>query len=202
MRTFNRRERMLAGVTVVTVLAAVSAQTVVGPLWTRYIRLQDRRRELQLALTRMEANLRLKDRIEARYEELKGLIRHSGTASQEMSRFARLLTDLYRPLKLDVRSIRPLPDRDEGFYRQFALHVEMNGPIEHLASFLAAVAKVPEPVRVERVDIVCKERPDTVTASLVVTKIVTTQELKHDGDAAAESEPTLRDEFGPADSNT
>lgn len=176
MRALNRRERFLAIAALSALLAAFVIKGALAPQWQRYTRLQERRRALELDLTRMEANLRLKNHIEARHNELKDLIRHSGTASQEMSRFARLLTDLYRPLSLDVRSVRPLPDRNEEFYHQFALHLEMTGAIDQLAAFLVAVAEVPEPIRVQNIDIVCKDRPDVVTASLVITKVVTTQE--------------------------
>jgi len=187
MRAFNQRERLLGVVTVTAVLLGLCWQTVVAPQWSRYARLRSDLLELRLTLTRMQANLRLKDHIEARYDALKGLIHHSGTPSQEMSRFARLLTEIYRPLDLDIQAIRPLPDKDEGFYHQFALHVEMSGPIDQVAAFMAAVATAPEPVRIEQVELLCQERPDLMTASVIVTKVVTTHQMavQRDGEAPA-----------------
>lgn len=176
MRSFSRRERVLGAATLAMIAGAVLFWFVFEPQWSRYTRLQDEVVEMELGLTRMQANMRLKDRIEARYDELKGLIRESGSPSQEMSRFARLLNELYRPLDIQTRSVRPLPDEDEGFYRKFSLQVEMVGSIAELARFLTAVAQADDPIRVERVDLVCKDRPDHVTASLIVTKVVTESE--------------------------
>jgi Tfp pilus assembly protein PilO len=182
MRTLNQRERILGAVSATAILLIALWQMAIAPQWTRYDRLRAEHHELAIDLTRMQANLRLKDAIEARYDALKDLIHHSGTPSQEMSRFARLLTDLYRPLRLDIKAIRPLPDKDEGFYHQFALHIEMSGPIDQVASFMAAIATSMEPVRIEKVELLCQERPDHVTASIIVTKVVTTQELsEHPG---------------------
>ncbi len=176
MRTLNQRERILGAVTASAILLIALWQMVIAPQWTRYDQLRAEHHELTIALTHMQTNLRLKDSIEARYDALKDLIHQSGTPSQEMSQFARLLTDLYRPLRLDIKAIRPLPDKDEGYYHQFALHVEMSGPIDQVAAFMAAIATSLEPVRIEKVELLCQERPDHVNASIIVTKVVTTRE--------------------------
>ena len=165
---------MLAGAVLVAVVAAVLVEAVFLPQWSHCRRLREEASGMEASLARMRANMRLKDEIEARYEQLKGLIRESGTASQEMSRFARLLTDLCRPLRLQTRSVRPLPDEDEGFWHRFTLSLEMEGPVGELAKFLAAAARASDPIRIERMELNCKDRPDFVTAQLVVTKVATT----------------------------
>jgi len=67
----------------------------------------------------------LRDQIEARHEELKELSRESDSPGQEMTRFASSLADLYTRLDAQTKSARLLPDTDKGFYRQFALRVEV-----------------------------------------------------------------------------
>ena len=54
----------------------------------------------------------------------------------------------------------------------------MVGTVHDLAMFLAEVAQTSDPIRVERLDLTCKERPNFVTASLIVTKVVATDTQK------------------------
>lgn len=176
MRPLSRREQTLGGITLAVVVGAGLFIWFIDPALARHAKLQEEVSRLEASLTRMRANMLLKDQIEARYEELKGLARESGSPNQEMARFARLLSGLYSPLSLQTRSVRPLPDADEGFYRKYALRVEMAGNVAGIAKFLAAVAQASDPIRVERIELTCKERPEFVTATLVVTKVVTTGE--------------------------
>jgi Tfp pilus assembly protein PilO len=174
MRAWKPRERLLAGATATVVAGGLLFQAVLQPVWARAAGLGDEVEGLEVSLTRMRANVRMRDQIEGRYEQLKGLMRESGSASQEMPRFARLLTEICGPLGLQMRSIRPLPDADEGFYRKYALALEMEGPMPELAKFLSAVARAEDPIRVERMELMCKDRPDVVTAHAVVTKVAAT----------------------------
>jgi Tfp pilus assembly protein PilO len=187
MRAWKPREQVLAGVTAAVLLGALLVEVMFLPQWSRYTRKRDEVARLQVALTRMRANILLKDQIEARYEQFKGLIHESGSASQEMSRFARLLTELYGPLGLQTRSVRPLPDEDEGFYRKFALSLEMEGPVLEIGRFLAAAARAADPIRIERIELSCKDRPDLVTAQVVVTKVTTTS--RPAGEASRQPRP-------------
>ncbi len=174
MRAWKTRERRLASVALTVIAGAVVVEAVLLPQWSSYTRARDEAASKEASLEQMRANLRLKDQIEAGYEQMKGMIRESGTASQEMSRFARLLTELYGPLRLQTRSVRPLPDEDQGFYRKFALSLEMEGTVGELTKFLAASARASDPIRIERLELNCKDRPDYVVAQLVVTKVTTT----------------------------
>lgn len=176
MRTWNKRERVLAGATAAVILGIILSEVVFLPQWSRYGRLRAEVASRELALTRMRANMLLKDQIEARYAQLKGLIHESGTASQEMSRFTQLLASLYEPLGLHTRSVRPLPDEDEGFYRKFSLSIEMEGPVSEVAAFLAAAARAVDPIRIERIELNCKDRPEVVSVMAVVTKVVTSSQ--------------------------
>lgn len=190
MRVWNARERVLAGATASLLLGVMLFEVVFQPQWSRYVQLKQEVARREVALTRMRANMQLKDQIEARYSQLKGLIRESGSASQEMSRFTQLLTSLYERLGLQVRSVRPLPDEDEGFYRKFSLSIEMEGPVGELAKFLAAAASASDPIRIEQIDLNCKERPEFVTALAVVTKVVTTSRPAHEETPRASSRVT------------
>ena len=124
-------------------------------------------------MTRMHANIRLKDRIERQYKNVRQLIRESGSASQEMSRFAGLLADLYGPLNLQMTSVRPLPDVQDVYYRKYVLRLELSGSTAEIARFLASLARTPEPISVEWLDLLCKDRPGHLSGALIVSRVVT-----------------------------
>lgn len=176
MRRLNSRERLLASITATVVGLAVGYHWLLEPQLDRQAELEREVGQLQISLTRMQANLLLKDKIERQYEELKNLVRHSGSSSQEMARFARLLSEICSPLGMTTKSVRPLPDVNAGFYRKFMLQVEMSGSLADIADFLAAVNRVQEPIRIERMQLTCQDRPDLLAASIVVTRVVTTEE--------------------------
>ncbi len=173
MRSLGQRERILGGLTLMVVGGSGLFAWFIDPALARHAVLQEEVGRLEVSLTRMRANMLLKDKIEARYEELKGLARESGSPAQEMAQVASLLSRLCSPLSLQTRSVRPLPDTDEGFYRKHAFRLEMEGNVTEVAKFLAAVAQASDPIRVERIELICKNRPEFVTVTLVVTKVVT-----------------------------
>jgi Tfp pilus assembly protein PilO len=174
MRPFKRRECVLGGITLAVITGASVFTWLLEPELSRYARQRDEINQLQTSLTKMRANMRLREQIETRYEELKDLMRESEGASLEMASFTRLLSDTCGPLNVSTKSVRPLPDVDEGFYRKFALRIEMTGAPNDIAQFLADVEGLSDLICAERVELACKERPGFVTATLVMTKVVTT----------------------------
>jgi Tfp pilus assembly protein PilO len=135
----------------------------------------------------MQANMQLRDRIERQYVAVRKMIHESGSPSQEMARFARLLGDLYSGLPMQTTSVRPLPDVQETYYRKFSLRIEAVGMLPDVARFLAAIEQAPEPIRVEWMELVCKDRPGYVSASMIVTKIAGSTEAVGGGGAGAVS---------------
>lgn len=174
MRPTTRRERTLAIAAGACVGLAILVEAVFLPKWSQYRRLSEEARRLETTLAHMRGNVLQKDDIEARHEQLRDMIHESGTPSQEMSRFARILTEICGNVGLETRFIRPLPDEDHGLYRQSSLSLEMEGPVSEIARFLASIARAADPIRVARIEMTCRERPEVVHAKIVVTKVSTT----------------------------
>lgn len=173
MRRFSERERRAALLTAI-VLAGVGVYIwIVEPPLVRQAELRDEVAQLRIALTKMRSNIQLRDRIENQYAAAQTTMRQSVSPSQEMARFARLLSDLYTPLGVQMTSVRPLPDVQEQYYAKYSLRLEMAGSVADVAKFLAAVAQVADPIGVEWMELTCKDQPGVVIASLIVTRIVT-----------------------------
>jgi len=176
MRALNPREKRIARLTAAVLSGALLYVWLVRPQLDRHGQLQEEVAALGTSLTRMHANIRLEDRIEKQYKNVRQLIRESGSASQEMSRFAGLLADLYGPLNLQVTSVRPLPDVQERYYRKYVLRLELSGSTMEIARFLANLARTPEPISVEWMDLLCKDRPGYLSGALIVSRVVTAQD--------------------------
>lgn len=174
MPRLTDRERKIGRLTLLVILATVVYLYIIGPQLSRYAALQAEVEDLRLSLTQMQSNMQIKDRIESQYEGVRSLVHESASPSQEMSRFARLLSDLYSPLNMQTTSVRPLPDQQESHFRRFTLRLEMAGAVTEVARFLSSLSQVPEPIRVEWLELTCKDRPDYLAASLVVSKVVIT----------------------------
>jgi Tfp pilus assembly protein PilO len=162
--------------TVAVVAAALAYVWILEPPLERYARVNEDLAGLRASLAKMQANMQLRDRIERQYVSVRKMIHESGSPSQEMARFARLLGDLYAGLPVQTTSVRPLPDVQETYYRKFSLRMEVVGMLPDVGRFLAAIVQAPEPISVEWMELVCKDRPGYVTASMIVTKIAATQE--------------------------
>lgn len=174
MRALNQRERAIAWATLATIMAAAAYVWFVVPQMARHDELCEEISQLHLSLAKMQSNMQLRDRIESQYEGVKVLLHESGSPSQEMSRFARLLSDLYSRLNMKTTSVRPLPDVQESYYRRFVLRLEVAGTVAEIAQFLRVLSEVSEPIRVEWLELVCKDRPSYVAASVIISKVVTT----------------------------
>jgi len=169
------------------VAAAIAYVWIVEPPLQRYAQVSEELGGLRASLAKMQVNMQLRDRIERQYVAVRKVIHESGSPSQEMARFARLLGDLYSGLPVQTTSVRPLPDVEETYYRKFSLRIEAVGMLPDVARFLAAIVQAPEPISVEWMELVCKDRPGYVTASMIVTKIAASAPAARAGSAAAVS---------------
>jgi hypothetical protein len=173
MRPLNRREKILGILTAVVVGGMLLFLVMIDPQLKRHGELSKQVDHLQLVLTKMQTNIRIRDSIEARYASLENLIKDSKGPGQEMAHFTQLLSELYKPLNLDVKTVSPLPDTNEGTYAKYALRVEMSGMIDEICLFLAELVTAAETVRVERLDVICKDRPNYLNASIIISKMAT-----------------------------
>jgi Tfp pilus assembly protein PilO len=183
----NRREKVLVAITAAVIIGAAMFTVIIKPqLEERQLRLQ-RLHQLQLKLTKMTADLLMKDRIDSIYSQIEPLIVGTGTDLQEKSKFARELHELFSKPNVQTRVVTPLPIKKEEFYRRLAVKIEMTGNIQGILNFISAVETYPNPIRIEQLDLKTRDAVDDVQASFTITKVV----AKAEGASQVNDEETV-----------
>ncbi len=109
------RPILLAAATAGVLLSVGMFTLVVEPrLKERHARRAEAR-ALQAKLTKLQADLRVRHRIDQMYEQIAPLIAGSGSDQQEISTFTRELGNLYSALNVKTRSVKLLPTTQEEF---------------------------------------------------------------------------------------
>jgi Tfp pilus assembly protein PilO len=176
----NNRQKLLAIITAATIICAVIFMAIIEPQLSRRRVLLEHMHDLELKLTRMEADLLVRDRIDDIYSRVEPLIASRGTEHQEQSLLIRQLGELYGKLDVKIRSVVPLLTANEEFYSRLTVKIEMSGQIRSILNFISAVETHPNPIRIEKFDLKTKDAVDHVQASFLITKVVAKAEPEAD----------------------
>jgi hypothetical protein len=120
----------------------------------------------------MKGDILIKDRIDRTYSQIGSLIKGVGTDQQEISLFSRELDSLVSRAIIKPGSVKILPVIHETHYRKLTIKLQTTDDIKKITGFINALESFEKPIRLEKIDFTAKERPDNVTASIVLTKIV------------------------------
>lgn len=164
-------EKKLVIITAVVLVAVVMYTGVIEPQMIRRKESIQKKQQLQLDLTRMKADMLLRDRIEKKYAQLKSMMQSAGTDQQEISRFSRELNDIYTKLPVKIKTIKILPLQEERFYKKFSIKAEMTGDIRNIITLIKAIESTDSPIRIEQLDLKAQGTPDKVLASFLLTKV-------------------------------
>jgi len=173
--TKNKRETTLAVATVVVLVGILIFVTIIEPQLKRHATLDDKLRELQIQLTQMKSDMRIKDRIEQMYSQIEPLIASDRTDQQEISLLTRQLNDLYASRPLKIRSVKILPITQAEFYKQVSVKIEMSGKIKDIIAFVNSIEQYTQPITIERFDLRASDRTDHVRVWFRISKIITNQ---------------------------
>jgi len=172
----NNREKWLAVIAGVVIFGAAVFTFVIRPQLSRYQGRLQHLRDLQLRLAGMKGDLLARDRIDKMYSQIEPLVTSKNTDQQELSALTRELSDLYANLNVKIRSVKILPVTREKSYRRLAVKIEMTGHIRSILQFIFAIEIYRCPLRVEKVQLVAREIPDNVQATVLITKVITEPE--------------------------
>ena len=168
----SKREKLLAVITITLVIAVVFYISIIEPQLKTYRSRLEHMRGLQLTLTKMRTDLLIKDRIDEIYRQIKPLIAGVGNEQQEISRFTRDLSDKYSMLDVKIRMVKILPTTDEEFYRRLSVKIEMVGDIRNILNFIGLIESHPQPIKLEKFDIIAREIAGEIKAAFTVSKVV------------------------------
>ncbi|MBN2591528.1 MAG: hypothetical protein JXA96_16805 [Sedimentisphaerales bacterium] len=166
----KNREKILAIVTIIVVLGALAFSIIIEPQLAKRKKSLEEMYQLQLKLTKMRTDVRMKDRTDNIYSVYEPVIASIGNDAKDLSVFARELRNLYNKLEVKNMSINPIIK--EEFFKQLSMKIEVSGKIQDILSFILEVERYKNPIHIERMDIISHEITDTVKATFVITKVV------------------------------
>lgn len=168
-------EKKLAIITAILLVAVMMYTGVIEPQMMKRKASIQKKQQLQLNLTRMKADMLLRDRIEKKYAQLKSMMQSAGTDQQEISRFSRELNDLYSKLPVKIKTIKILPLQEERFYKKFSIKAEITGDIRSIITLIEAIESTNSPIRIEQLDLKAQGTHDKVLASFLLTKVTSNE---------------------------
>ena len=180
LKKYNTSELLLIITTVFVVVGALAYVMIIEPQLDKRKTLLTEMQNKKLELTRMRAEMHIKDRVENTYIELEPLIMGNGTDQQEISQFSRELNDLYSRLRVSIRSVRVLPLLKEEHYRKVSIRTEMTGNIRDIVRLIGSVETGKKPVRIEHLNITAADAVDHVKASFLLTKVISIEKYIKD----------------------
>ena len=170
------RERTGLLAVLVVVVAAVSDLAVVRPIWGTF---QQVNRDVRLEKDKISGYARALSpertgAIQARYDAYRPFIQKRTSLAQENSTVLGEIEGLAGQSHVAVLNTKPRDPRAVGSFQEHLVDVEIEGTMVDIASFLHAIQKSPDLLRVSRFE--CspksKEQASVMRAALAVTKIV------------------------------
>ncbi|GAG04359.1 unnamed protein product, partial [marine sediment metagenome] len=169
-RTWTQREKTLGVATLAALAAALLLRVAVVPLARRHRLLVDRERALDARCLRGRTNLLLKEKVEREREAYAREISRQGSDQEEQSFLLQEVVRLSRDLPVRIRGMRPLPPQEMGFYKRYAVSLQMEGNIEHVLKFLHTLESSPKLLKVERLHLsVRNKNRESLTAQILVS---------------------------------
>ena len=168
----KKREKLLLVLTVVLVASVFVYSSVIEPQMVKRSQLLDEYRQKQTQLTKMQADILVKDRIESSYQEIEPLIKSTGNDQEEMSAFSQEFQELNSEFSLKPKMIKFLPVVNNQDYRKILVKVELTGGIRNIVDFISSVENDKKAMKFEKVSFVAKNRDDNIQLSFVLSKVI------------------------------
>ena len=170
------REKKLAVVTAVFVLAALLYRLIIAPQLTRIGELENRADDAGIRILEMEHALALSERIDAKYKAYEQAIAQKGTNLEEQISFLRTVDSLTSGHEMKVLEQTPLPIELGSYYKLFSVRLGVSTRPVWLARFLAQLGKSSELVRVEDIKVTAIDDAENLSVSIKLTKVVAIEE--------------------------
>ena len=150
-RNWTKREKMLVLATLGALAGFMAVRGIAMPLVARYRALADQESALEARCLRARASMLLKKRVDQEREAYAREISRQGSDQQEQSFLLQEVERLSRDLPMRIRGMRPLPPQEMGFYKRYAVSMELEGSVEHVLKFMHVIESSPKLLKVERI---------------------------------------------------
>jgi Tfp pilus assembly protein PilO len=143
------REKTLGLAVAGTLIAFLLIRVVLAPGLTRFRALLGRQEQLESKYLRARRNLLMRESVAEAREAYQREISSQGSEQEEQSFLLREIERLSRDLPIRIRGMRPLPSEDKGFYKRFAVSMEIEASVENTMQFIHTIESSPRLLRVE-----------------------------------------------------
>ncbi len=171
MKRLSFREWKLLALTAFVCAGFLGYRAVAAPAVGKWRDLRSEADELAAALVQHRLSLRQRDLIEQRYARLESESRSVGTPQEEIARLLKALRKCCESLALTDQGTQVLPVEEGGFYRKFALRMDLEGSVVQLADFMHAVVSSEEPFRIDELTMRATGRSGRARASMLITAV-------------------------------
>jgi Tfp pilus assembly protein PilO len=166
----KNREKIWAIITIIIVLVALVYTVILEPQIQKKEKSLQQMNQMRLKLAKMKTDVLMKDRTDKIYSIYEPIIASIGSDQQDISVFTRELRDMYKDLRVNIRTVIINPIAREEFFKQLSVKIEMSGNIRDILSFICKIDTYDRPIHIELLDIISQEITDNVKASFIITK--------------------------------
>jgi Tfp pilus assembly protein PilO len=171
LAVLSPREKRIALVTICVVAFAVLFKFMIHPMAVHWSRLNKEvvfQRNQYLKLNRM---LEMKEGVEQAYQTYQGAILAKGSEEEEMAGFLREIEALSRPLPIEVTLVKTLPVTNAGFYKRYAIQLEVIGDTISICNLLYSLENPSSLLKVKRLQLTAKG-DNSIRASMQINKVL------------------------------
>ncbi len=180
---FSDRERRLARLVLLALLALAVTRFVWFPLLGERRQIQARLAEVELQRLSVQRNLAAREAVERNFAALQDQLQEARSNEEDLSLFLRSLSRMLSGMALRIGQVRALPSEVQRAYKKHTVQVEVTGHLASLARLLAEVSLSELPVRIERMEVVGAGNDGRVKATLWISELILL-EMPPEGGAA------------------
>ena len=168
----KQREIVLAMATVAVILGALVYTQIVEPQLKHRKQLRRTLADTQLQVLKIQRDLHRRNAVNQQYKQITPLLSDSFEETQAISVFLRQIRDRYTALGLRPNLVKQQPITHEKGHTVLSIRLDLNARMNQFLRFLESMQNEQDAIAVRRCEIKARDERDSISASLLITKIV------------------------------
>ena len=165
------RERSLARLVAIVLAALIVYHGFFKNPCQELLRLGRQVKDIHHELIEMESALLRQEQVQAEYDRFEKAILATGTDAEELAFVLKELEVLARPIRMDIKSIKPLAPQAIGPYKKFLVQMETEGRVTAIMEFLHAVRASPKVLNIEKLRLrALRKGPNMLSSSVLISR--------------------------------
>ncbi len=166
------REKPLARIAAFALIAIVVYHGLLKNPCQELLRLSRHVKDIHHELIEMESAMLRQRQVQAEYDRFEKAILATGTDAEELAFILKELEVLARPIRMEIKSIKPLAPQAMGSYKKFLVQMETEGRVTAIIEFLHAVRASPKVLNIEKLRLrALRKGPNMLSSSVLISRI-------------------------------